>query len=92
VTKKEVPDQKASIAVPLSFSVIIGSAILREVASRAAARVTIHIDAKARRNPLDGWNKGFTSSSGVRLGDTLPSDRLALSVEGCDTSNFSWLK
>jgi hypothetical protein len=62
VSKNEVPDQKASIAVPFSFSVMIGSAILRDVASRAAARVMIHIEVNARRNPLDGVKAGVTGS------------------------------
>jgi len=37
---------------------MMGSAILRDVASRAAARVMIHMEAKARRNPLVGLNMG----------------------------------
>lgn len=65
VTKKEVPDQKASIAVPLSFSVMIGRAIEREVASIAAARVTIQMETKARIKPLEGLNSGSICSLGV---------------------------
>ena len=65
VTRKEVPDQKASIAVPRSFSVIMGRAILSEVASRAAARVMMQILKKARRKPLPGLKAGWKFSKGV---------------------------
>jgi len=73
------------MAVPLSFSVIIGKAILRDVASRAAARVIMHIDTKARIKPLPGLKAGFTSSNGGRLDFSLDSDRLALLSEGSDS-------
>jgi hypothetical protein len=61
VSKNDVPDQKASIAVPFSFSVMIGSAMLKDVASRAVARVTIHIEVNARRKPLEGVKAGVTA-------------------------------
>jgi len=48
VRRNEVPDQKASIAVPLSLDAMIGSATEREVASNAAARVTTESVVKAR--------------------------------------------
>lgn len=41
VNKNDVPDQNASIALPLSFSAMIGKATDKEVASRAAARLII---------------------------------------------------
>lgn len=56
MSKNEVPDQKASMAVPLSFVVMIGRAILRDVASSAAARVMKHIEEKARMNAVVGLN------------------------------------
>jgi hypothetical protein len=49
---------------------MIGSAILKEVASIAAASVTMHIAPNAKRNPLEGWKIGFTSSIGVVFGDS----------------------
>lgn len=48
VNKKEVPPQKASIAVPPRSAVTMGRAILREVASMAAARVVMANAVKAR--------------------------------------------
>jgi hypothetical protein len=58
VSRNDVPAQKASMAVPLSFSVIMGRAILRDVASRAAADVTIQIEINAKRKPRPGLNGG----------------------------------
>ena len=46
--RKDVPDQKASIAVPWSFDAMMGRATEREVASRAAARVTVERVRNAR--------------------------------------------
>jgi len=43
VSKNEVPDQKASIAVPPRESAMMGNATLREVASSAATKVMIHM-------------------------------------------------
>lgn len=66
--RKLVPDQKASIAVPLSFVVMIGRAILREVASSAAARVMRHMEEKARIKAVVGLNSMFgagVTASGV---------------------------
>lgn len=40
------------MAVPLSFTVIIGSAILSEVASSAAASVIMQMEMKAKMKPL----------------------------------------
>jgi hypothetical protein len=49
VRRKEVPDQKASMAVPWSFAAMMGSATERVVASRATANVTKARARKARR-------------------------------------------
>lgn len=65
VSKNEVPDQNASRAVPLSFSAMIGKAILMEVASRAAASVIIHIEMNARTKFRDGLNASFSSLAGA---------------------------
>lgn len=56
--RNEVPDQKASMAVPWSLSVIVGRVMLREVASSAAARVTTQIDVKANKNALPALKEG----------------------------------
>lgn len=53
------------MAVPLSAVATMGRAILRDVASSAAARVTIHIEPKARRKPRVGLKTGWTASRGV---------------------------
>lgn len=74
VTRKEVPDQKASIAVPLSFSVMIGMAIERDVASRAAASVMMQMLMNAKRNPLPGLKAGWKSSNGDMAGASLESE------------------
>lgn len=58
VTRNEVPDQKASIAVPLSFSVMMGRAMERDVASRAVARVMMQMEKKARKKPRVGLKTG----------------------------------
>jgi hypothetical protein len=66
VTRNEVPDQKASMAVPLSFTVIIGSAILSEVVSSAAARVIMQMEMKAKIKPftwLEDREFGFNGRS-----------------------------
>jgi hypothetical protein len=76
VNKKLVPAQNASIAEPFSFAVMIGSAILKLVASRAAARVTIHIETKARRNPRVGLKGGSLAFS-------RGSDFAVVSGSGC---------
>jgi len=75
VTRKEVPDQKASIAVPRSFSVIMGKAMDKDVASRAAARVIMQILMKARRKPLPGLKAGWKFSKGAMAGASLGSER-----------------
>jgi len=54
------------MAVPFNLTAMMGNAILRDVASSAAARVTTHIDANAKTNPRVGWKAGFASSSGGR--------------------------
>jgi hypothetical protein len=51
------------MAEPLSFAVMIGRAILRLVASRAAASVTIHIETKARRKLRVGLKGGAPALS-----------------------------
>ncbi len=89
MSKNDVPDQNASIAVPLSFSVMIGSAILREVASRAAARVIMHIEVKARRNPLEGVKAGVTGVSAGMSVDSLSPGRLPASPDAGISIVFS---
>ena len=89
VSKNDVPDQNASMAVPLSFSVIIGSAILREVASRAAARVMIHIEVNASRKPLDGLKTGVTALSSGMSVDSLSPGRFAASGDAGISIVFS---
>lgn len=42
VRRKEVPDQKASMAVPPRSCETMGRATLRDVASRATTRITVH--------------------------------------------------
>lgn len=42
VRRKEVPDQKASMAVPPRSCETMGRATLRDVASRAKTRITAH--------------------------------------------------
>ena len=74
-----MPDQKASIAVPFNFSVMMGSAILSEVASRAAASVIIHIEVNARRKPLEGLKAGVAASREGMFVDSLSPGRVALS-------------
>ncbi len=80
------------MAVPLSFSVMIGSAILKEVASKAAARVMMHIDVKARRKPLEGVNAGVTVSSGCMSAFSLSAWTLPLSEEDGSSAIFSAAK
>lgn len=46
---------------------MIGRAIESDVASKAAARVMIHSERKARRNPLVGLKTGATGSRGGRF-------------------------
>lgn len=72
------------MAVPFNFSVTMGKAIESEVASRAAARVMIHIEMKAKRRPLEGLkggaadSRGDTSFSGVIAGgEMFPDERLS---------------
>jgi hypothetical protein len=83
VTRNEVPDQKASMAVPLSFTVIIGSATLSEVVSSAAARVIMQMEMKAKMKPLLGLKTG---SSGSMVGPAVKSEGLP-DWEGGDISD-----
>jgi hypothetical protein len=53
---------------------MMGSAMLREVASKAAARVMMHRLAKARLNAVPGLNSAVTFSRGGRLATSLDSD------------------
>jgi hypothetical protein len=69
VSKNDVPDQKASMAVPLSLSVITGRAIPRDGASIAAAKVTIQILWKTSMNPFLGLNAGLISSNSCGTDD-----------------------
>jgi hypothetical protein len=89
VSKNDVPDQKASIAVPFNFSVMMGSAILNEVASRAAARVIIHIEVNARRKPLEGLKAGVAASREGMSIDSLSPGRVALSDDAGISIVFS---
>jgi hypothetical protein len=77
------------MAVPFNFSVMIGSAILKDVASRAAARVMIHIDMNARRKPLDGVNAGAAVSRGCISDVSLSAGSLPFSGEGGISAVFS---
>lgn len=79
------------MAVPLSFSVMIGSAMLREVASRAAATVIIQIDRKARMKLLVGLKTAGLASSKADWVEGCSSLRLGLEVDGRESSNFSLL-
>lgn len=89
MSKKDVPDQKASIAVPFSFSVMIGSAMLNEVASRAAARVIIHIETNARRNPRDGLKAGRGASRAGMSDASLSLGRLEVAGDAGIFTVFS---
>ena len=89
MSKNDVPDQKASMAVPFSFSVMMGSAMLKEVASRAAARVMIHIEVNASRKPLDGLKTGVTGFSEGMAVDSLSPERLVLSEDAGISTVFS---
>lgn len=57
---------------------MMGSAILRDVASIAAASVMIQMDPKAKRKFLDGVNAGAFASTGSRV--SLLEGRLPFSV------------
>jgi hypothetical protein len=50
------------MAVPLSFKVIIGSAIPSEVASSATASVIMHMEMKAKMKPLVSLKTGSSGS------------------------------
>lgn len=80
VTRKEVPDQKASIADPLSFTVMMGNAILRDVASSAAASVMMQMEANASMNPFTGLKGAWKSSNGGITEASLAPDTLLLST------------
>lgn len=80
--RNDVPDQKASMAVPWSFSVMIGRAILKEEASRAAARVIMAMDRNAKRNPLLGLKAGWKFSEGAMVGASFGSGVCRISGEG----------
>jgi hypothetical protein len=54
---------------------MMGSAIDREVASRATARVMIAMLPKAKRKPLLGLNAGWKLSSGAMVGVSFDSGR-----------------
>jgi hypothetical protein len=86
-TRNEVPDQKASIAVPLSFCVIIGSAMLRDVASRATASVIMHIEKKASKKPLVSLNSFSISFRGSEL-SFFGSDGDVLSLIGASRADI----
>lgn len=83
-----MPDQKASMAVPLSFTVIMGSAMERDVASIAAASVTRQSDEKARMKAVVGLktsnfvSRGF--SSGVATPAPVSAGPFSLAPSSCD--------
>lgn len=85
-----MPAQNASIAVPFSSPVMTGRAMLRDVASSAAASVMMQIDVKARMRSLLGL-KG--TSCPVAVGGIVAavlSDSKALMTPGeSETSSFS---
>ena len=56
-----MPDQKASIAVPLSALAMIGRATESEVASSAAAKVTTEREQNARTKRQFGSNSSVAS-------------------------------
>ena len=64
VNRKDVPLQKASIAVPLSNFAMIGRATERDVASSATINVTVVSDRKARMKRHPGWNCSVVSAEG----------------------------
>lgn len=93
VNKKEVPLQKASMAFPPSASVIIGRATLRDVASRAATKVIMHIVTNIIWNLHPGLKtfKAFSTASSssfvfavARSVDGSIDDSATLSNEGAD--------
>lgn len=90
MTRKDVPAQKPSIADPLSFWVMIGSAILRDVASKAAAKVIMQIEPKASRKALPGL-KGARKLSRDETSLASGTNRLSGRVAGKPRSedNFS---
>jgi len=57
-SRKDVPAQKASMAVPCSFFAITGRATLIDVPSRATMRVRTAKAAKASRKRVDIVNSG----------------------------------
>lgn len=59
-SKKLVPDQKASRAVPPRAELIVGSATERDVASKAMARATVHSARKDSKNSLVGLKTGLS--------------------------------
>jgi hypothetical protein len=61
-SKKLVPDQKASRALPLRAVLMVGSATDRLVASKATARTRVHKAIKARKKSLVGLNTGLLST------------------------------
>lgn len=81
-----MPDQNASMADPFNFSVIIGSAMLSDVASSAAANVMIQIEPKANINAVVGLNSGgvLVLSKDEQLELSLASGTMASSFGGLD--------
>lgn len=87
--RKLVPDQNASMAEPCSLTVMIGMAILRDVASRAAARVTRQMEEKARMKRRVGLNWGLGSEV-VSGGDSSGTLRLVGALEIFVSGKPSW--
>lgn len=72
------------MAEPFNFSVMIGSAILKDVASSAAARVMIQIDANANIKALPGLNSAWKSSNGGILECSLVPGNSPLLIGDCE--------
>jgi hypothetical protein len=84
VRRKEVPDQKASMAVPCSFAAMMGSATERVVASRATAKVTNARARKARRKRQLGLKVWALFSLLLLEGLSSPGNCIAVSPFGRD--------
>ena len=84
VRRKEVPDQKASMAVPWSFAAMMGRATERVVASRATANVTNARARKARRKRQLGLKAWALFSLSTLEGLSSPGNCIAVLPFGGD--------
>lgn len=73
VRRNEVPDQKASMAVPSRSCEMMGRATLREVASRATTRMIVHklMMAPYSRRPGLKFGGGGLSATRIVTGASL---------------------